>query len=192
VDGKINIGFDPGAGLARVKDRMLPAAVTLHYERGHGIPDLTLQIEVRDGVPQCRQATLQSTEDGREVLASDLRGVKLEEFIEAAAVRVGMDLTEQRQPDGVVTVIEPITTEKELRGTLAQIRAVRHEAKRRVTPELLQQVADVYRDNVDNNPTDAVAQFTGRAHRTATLYIHQARAAGYLGAAIVGKAGEQS
>jgi hypothetical protein len=119
--------------------------------------------------------------------------VKLEDFIEVAALLAAKTLTEHQQPDGgLVTVIEPITTEKESRATLAQVRAARHESRRRVTPEMLQQVADVYRDNVDNNPTDAVAQFTGRAHRTATLYVRQARAAGYLGAAIIGKAGEMS
>ncbi len=61
-----------------------------------------------------------------------------------------------------------------------------------MTDDFLKDVARVYRENVDNNPTMAVAQYTGRAHRTAALYVKQAREAGFLGAASRGKAGERS
>lgn len=60
-----------------------------------------------------------------------------------------------------------------------------------VTDELLRQVAQVYRDNINDNPTTAVAHHTGGAHRTAVLYVQQARQAGFLGAALPAKAGEQ-
>lgn len=61
-----------------------------------------------------------------------------------------------------------------------------------ITDELLREVADVYRANVDDRPTIAVAEHFGRQHRTAALYVKKARERGFLGAAAVGKAGEQS
>jgi hypothetical protein len=85
----------------------------------------------------------------------------------------------------------PTMTLDERRGTLATVRSVRREARRRVTDETLREVARVYRENVENNPTAAVAAYTGRAHRTAALYVQQARAAGFLGRTTPGKAGEQ-
>jgi len=49
----------------------------------------------------------------------------------------------------------------------------------------------VYRANVNDRPTEAVAEHFGRQHRTATQYIKRARERGFLGPAIKGKAGEQ-
>ncbi len=173
-----------------VRDRVVAATFELEMHREDGTPDLFLGFEVRDGVPQCRRAELRSSEGGREVLSSDLRGVKLEDLLELAVVQVALAL---RQPeDGeAVGALSMITTEEERRQTLSQTRGVRREARRRVTDDLLREVAQVYRDNVDDNPTAAVQRHTGRSHRTAALYVQQAREAGFLGASVRGKAGEQ-
>lgn len=180
------------AGIVRVKDRAVPAAFQMEVCSDNGTPDLVLSFEVRDGVPQCRRAELRSTEDGREVLSSDLRGVKLEDLLELAVLQVAMSLTVEHQEGGVVSHMTPITTEVEARETLTQIRSARREGRRRVTDDLLRDVARIYRENVDSNPTAAVADHTGRRHRTAALYVQQAREAGFLGASIPGKAGEQA
>jgi len=67
---------------------------------------------------------------------------------------------------------------------------VRRESRRHVTDDVLREVAQIYRDNVDGNPTAAVARHTGRAHRTAALYVQKAREKGFLGPSIGRKAGE--
>jgi hypothetical protein len=61
----------------------------------------------------------------------------------------------------------------------------------KITDALLREVATVYRANVNDKPTEAVAEHFGRQHRTATHYIKRARERGFLGSAIKGKAGEQ-
>ncbi len=181
-----------------VGDRVLPATFQLEMQRENGTPDLFLNFEVRDGVPQCRRAELRSTEEGREVLSSDLRGVRLEDLLELAVVQAAIAVVgpEEGRPVGALRMI---TTQEERRQTLSQTRTIRRgarrrvtEARRRVTEDLLREVAQVYRDNIDSNPTAAVQRHTGRAHRTAALYVQQAREAGFLGASIRGKAGEQS
>jgi hypothetical protein len=70
--------------------------------------------------------------------------------------------------------------------------APRSSSSAAVTPALLAEVARVYRENLDGNPTEAVAKYTGREHRTAALYVQRARKAGLLGPTSPGRKGEQS
>lgn len=172
----------------QVGTRAVPEAFELSIDRENGSPVLALGFEVRDGLPQCRRAELRSTDEGREVLSSDLRGVRVEDLLEQAVGAVAMLLDDDAER-GVWT-LEPVTTGGELRGTLAETRRLRRQARRRVTDELLREVAEVYRAHVDDAPTRAVAERTGRSHRTAALYVQQARQAGFLGAATHGRAGE--
>lgn len=74
----------------------------------------------------------------------------------------------------------------------AAVRGLRSRRKRKVDDDLLREVAEVYRANVDRGPTQAVAERFDKATSTAALYVSLARQHGFLGAAINGKAGEQS
>lgn len=70
----------------------------------------------------------------------------------------------------------------------AELRAVRQgveqaQARRRMTPDLLAEVATVYRSNEDLLPRQAVAQRWGISPHTASKWIREARDRGYLGAA---------
>ena len=164
-----------------------------------GSPQLSLHFEVRDGVPQCRRAEVVSTDAGREVLSSDLRNVKVADLLETAVSQAALvnlyEGTGVPDPVSGATMTKfsevPPQSEEQRRRIVSQTRKARKESRRRVTAELLAEVARVYRENVDGNPTMAVAEFTGRAHRTAALYIKQAREAGLLGAASPGKKGER-
>ncbi len=171
----------------QVKNRAVPPAFEMELEYLDGRPDLILGFEVRDGVPQCRRAELRSTDEGREVLASDLRGVKLEDLLEIAVAQVAMVF----ETNGGLTSMVPASTAAELQQTLRETRTVRREARRRVTDDVLREVAEVYRKNIGSNPTAAVAAHIGRSHRTAGLYVQRAREAGFLGKTTRGKAGEQ-
>lgn len=175
----------------RGKGRVLPAEFDLEVSYEDGSPDLVLGFEARAGVPQCRRVELRSTQAGREIRSSDLRKVKLEDMLEFAVVSVATVVEKEGQEGEAVIRTRPARTETERRGTLIRMRMVRREARRRVSDEMLRQIAQVYRDNIGGTPTAAVAEHTGRAHRTAALYIKQAREAGFLGAAVRGKAGEQ-
>lgn len=64
--------------------------------------------------------------------------------------------------------------------------------RRNITPELLAEVATVYREAMvaGNPPTQAVAEHFTTSHRTATRWVAEARSAGALGAALGPKPGE--
>jgi hypothetical protein len=190
---RITVTRDLGGrdSMTTVRSRVIPRTFRLEVARDDGTPDLRLGFQVRDGVPQCRSAELRSTDEGREVLASDLRGVRLEDLLEVALVQVGLVFETSGEGDTLLTTMEPIGTVDEARQTLAEMRGVRREARRKVSDEFLREVAEVYRANVSDKPTTAVARWSGKKHRTAGLYVKQAREKGYLGPAVVGKAGEE-
>jgi len=183
----------------QVKELAVPSPFELRVLPQDGTPDLVLGFEVRDGVPQCRRAELLSTQDGREVLANDLRGVRLEDFLELAMEHVALSQREGRQEGETVTMAwSPADADRHRRDVLRQTRSVRREARRQLTDERLREVAQIYRDNISDKPTAAVADHFERAHRTGALYVQQAReridpltGKPFLGAAVRGKAGEQ-
>jgi transposase-like protein len=43
-----------------------------------------------------------------------------------------------------------------------------------------QDVADIYRQHIDDRPTEAVSRAFGKSHRTAARWVQQAREAGLL------------
>ena len=65
---------------------------------------------------------------------------------------------------------------REIREFLEQ----RRSGKRRITGAFLEQVAEVYRANIDHAPTEAVSRTFGVKHRMATDYVKQARGRGLL------------
>ena len=165
-----------------------------------GSPILRLTFNAFGGVPECRRVELVSNgPDGREVRSSDLRRVRIEDLLETAVHQVAMVFTttgsSEPDPKSGATMTGYIgsapRTDRDRRQVVTGTRKARKEARRRVGPDFLADVARVYRENLDGNPTMAVADHTGRAHRTAALYVKQARDAGLLGAASPGKKGEQ-
>jgi hypothetical protein len=159
--------------------------------------EVRVEIEVdTGGVAECRDVRVVSVGAGRSVRARDIRAVKLDDLIEAGfalAVWQPAVLSEQARRHGVdasdwftgSTVDESQT---EVRG----LRRRRRDKNRTITDDLLREVAEVYRSNLDRGPTQAVAERFSKAPSTAALYVKLARDAGFLGAAIRGKAGEQS
>lgn len=73
---------------------------------------------------------------------------------------------------------------REVADVRARAAAVERPSKRRtMTPDLLRQVAEVYRKNLASGdaPTVGVASHFSVAHRTATRWVSEARKAGFLG-----------
>jgi hypothetical protein len=119
-----------------------------------GEPDVDLVFEVRNGRPECRQVRIRATEQGREVQAFDLDRIHIQELLEAAIryMWIGMSGDEK----------EEITLGLE---AVRQTRSAR--AARKITDAMLREVAEVYRKNVSNRPTAAVAEHFGKEHRDA-------------------------
>jgi hypothetical protein len=145
-------------------------------------PAVAAEFMVLDGVPQCRELRFVSREGGREIRAADCKRARVEDWLEDAVASVA--------ESGSKDFLYP-PTEKQRAETVRQVRVVRRESRRRITDNVLQEVAEVYRANLDDKPTEAVAKHFEKSHRTAALYVKLAREAGHLGKATKGKAGER-
>jgi hypothetical protein len=171
-------------GLARVPRRftvcLLDREDRIWQAAGRG-PDLELTFDVRNGRHECREVRVFSPDDaGREVKASDLSGIRIDDTLEMAMEYIFRGSTGDEASE--------IARGVEAKWAARDARASR---KVKITDALLREVASVYRANVNGKPTEAVAAHFGRQHRTATQYIQKARKRGFLGPAIKGKAGEQ-
>ena len=174
--------------LASVGQMQMPARFTLHLrDDDNGRPNVDLTWQVRDGAPKCTEVHIAAAEQGPEIRVTGLAGIRIEDCLERTvwwlmSVRV----------DGSDEVQLPDKTHwfdfGRAREAVAQTRAAR---KVKITDGVLQEVADIYRANVSDKPTEAVAEHFGKQHRTAALYINRARKRGFLGEAIKGKAGER-
>jgi hypothetical protein len=143
-------------------------------------PAWTARFQVVDGVAQCRELVVSAPADGREIRSRDLRRLRLEALAEDALARVADRRVTGE--DGRLEVVRDLPR----RG------GGRRPGRPRITDELLAEVAEVYRTNVDRNPTAAVARHFGLASdRTARLYVKRARTAGHLGDAVPGRPGER-
>lgn len=171
----------------KVGDRLLPPRYRLVSRPGEGDPQpaWTISFELREGVPVCTEVVVSANPGGREVRSTDLRSIRLEDYLEGTFVNVAM--RRWVDEEGVTHLQRDFGS---WRDTVRQVRGARRDARRKVTDELLEEVAKVYRDNIDSSPTQAVSDRLGVAERTARLYVRRARDAGFLGEAPRGKAGE--
>ncbi|HLZ37729.1 MAG TPA: hypothetical protein VKP64_08215 [Mycobacteriales bacterium] len=167
----------------------MPRTFTISHDREDESPVVELHCEVRGEVPQCRGVTVTSKDNGREIVSSDLRRVRVEDLLELAVVHVALAVRESDKNGRVRLGL--ITGEEGARATLRVTRQVRAEARRKMTPALLREVAEVYRASIGDRPTQAVARHFGVAHRTAALYVKKAREARELRPAVRGRGGEQ-
>jgi hypothetical protein len=164
----------------------LPKTFTAQLRDDHlGQPDVEVTWQVRDGKPECTAVTFTATE--QEVRTSWMCRIRLDDLLDAV-IRWMVSGIDDPATDWFDF---PRLAEAEAAGreAAAQVRIAR---KTKITDALLREVADVYRANVADGPTIAVAEHFGREHRTAALYVKKARERGFLGAAARGKAGEQS
>lgn len=180
----------PGWDVARLgTDRIVPRrfVVSVTYEP-QSLPQIEVVVELRHGVPQCRALTVRSTDEGHEVLSRHLRAVKVEDWI-TTGVAMAATYVVSSDEHGMHTR-DAQSNEEQVEATIRQLRDARRRP-RRGTDNRLREVAEVYRASiVTGTPTAEVAAHFDVAHRTATLYVKQARDRGFLGAATKGKAGE--
>ncbi len=143
---------------------LVPSDVDVDFSRDASGPLRTLKIEVRQGVPVCTEIRLASRPDGRGVRPSDLEAVDLANWIED----ILSECTWQATPDG------PISRPGE-RASRKAIEHARRVGRRKVTPALLQRVAEVYREHIDAKPIDAVRDEFDVSYRTAARYVELCR-----------------
>ena len=161
----------------RIGDRAIPPEILVDFPGGDNQPSLFMKITVRNGVPICSEFQLVAKQDGPEIRPKDLRSVNLDHWIEeivgACSTRwmgeghYGHDLDHQQ---GVKAV-----------------RQARKKSHRTMKPDLLQQVAEIYREHFDTGPVQAIQRAFGVSERTAARYVQLCRRDGLLPPTTKGK-----
>ncbi|MDQ3476863.1 MAG: hypothetical protein M3492_11175 [Actinomycetota bacterium] len=169
---------------------LMPAKFTVVYEDSAGEPGYEMDFEVRNGAPECRAVRISSSADGSEVQRKHLRMLSIDDHLEYAVSAVGMVIRTIDPVSGEITA-DNARDDAEVDKLIRQGRLARAESHRSLTDDMLREVAEIYRANVDTKPIEAVAAHFDKQHRTAQLYVKRARDAGFLGAALKGKAGER-
>lgn len=167
----------------RIGDRLVPPVVEVHFAGVDGQPALDMRLEVVNGVPQCRELRFTSVAGGREVKGLDLGAVRLAQWVEDI---FGMFASRIISDDGK-TVTAVLAEGDEVDAAQAMNRARKGRAARKITPDLIRRVADVYAAHLDDAPTQAVKRAFGVEDRQARKYVKLAEEHGYLTEAVPGK-----
>ncbi len=140
-------------------------------------PSLQIKFEIRGGNVVCASIHLDAKPRGRDVIADDFEKVrrKLANWTEVTVKAVMQHQTDRdefaiRAPDFV--------SQEEASAAFKSIN--KKQKRRKVTDRFLMEVADLYREFVDDDPWQTIADQYTVTKQTAARYIVQARKAGYL------------
>lgn len=182
MSGSIDFGtvawFPQSAyGTVRLGDREVPRCVNVEIgDPLSGSPLVRMRLEVIGDRPQCREVSFASVHDGRELRQGDFKAFQIADWIErvyALAAWPGYGNSAEWQAD-----------EPQLRKAVT---TARQPGSRKVNRAFLEEVADVYRRNINDRPTRTVAVAFGIAHSTAAEYVRRARAEALLPPTTSGK-----
>lgn len=158
-----------------------------------GVESIDITIAVEQGELVCEELVFRRSPGGS-VTSDALREVPVGWLVQQLAMQRAM--AKDVPPDTWLTNAEPdakimlpmgAATEG-LQGTARQALGRR---RRRVTRQMLEQVAATYRAAIDTGaPTQTVAEVFQVSHSTAARYVAKARDEGLLGETMPGKAGE--
>lgn len=151
--------------LVPVGDRLVPEAIFIKVDSDNANPELKMKIEVRQGIPIFTEVTLKSNPGGPDIRDRDLKNIYLDNWLREIVAEFS------ESPDG--------EGDGDRRHAIKNVEQVR-KGRSRMSPEYLERVAKVYRDNVTGKPTDAVRRAFGLTPRTAARYVSRAREAGLL------------
>ncbi|MGO9523849.1 hypothetical protein [Mycobacterium sp.] len=167
----------PDGGRVEVTDRaVVPMGDVKAYRQltythggGKGRPACRIIFEVQGGVPVCASFTL-SAVGQTPVRAKDLRAIKLDELRETVYATAGVFMPTS---DGKWLLTVGYSVEDRQHVEQAARR-------RKVTPELLSQVAEIHNQAPDDGHLEAVVSAFRVSERQAWRYIAQARKEGLI------------
>ncbi len=178
---KLDVGWAESDELDTVEvgDRLVARSIRVTFPGADGQPQLEMTIDSSSGVPRCAELRLVAVEGGREVRTTDLRLVAVEDWIEVV-VPAFMDEITERSGGGITAVTRVADSDADYSKKARRVlRQARRADRRKVTPELLRKVAEVYTGN-EPRPAEAVEVAFVVSARTAYRYIKLARVAGFI------------
>lgn len=155
------------------RERHMPQWMEVEFF-GYSEPNAWARVELRDKVPRLVELGWRAGVEAREIKPVDIRGHDLNAIVDD--LYATFILTVDHDERLVYHQAGAETIEPALRTLLDD----RRSARPRITGALLEDVAKVYRANIQHAPTEAVAKAFGVKHRTATNYVKQARDRGLL------------
>lgn len=176
---EIDVGWaiakvSPYANRVVIADRFLPESIDVVSKDVPDVPSIILRLEIVEGVPACTEVQMrQRTSAG--VRQTDLHTLNLTEI--ANDVFAAMSWPATIAPDGK-TIVLAIGGGTSDRGHAR--RSFNQQRRRKITPELLQTVAQTFREHESERPIEAVAAVCQVKDRMAAKYVRMARDAGYL------------
>lgn len=156
---------------AEVGDWWVPESIDLELYGDEGSPTTRARIEVRDGRPEIVRVEIVSRAGEPSVRQSDLRAIQVEALVELLA---GFGVKVPVGTDVIAAGLDP----EQYAVALGELRQMR--GPRKITPAFLERVAEVYKANVDDNPTLAVRRTFFVGERMASDYVQRARREGLL------------
>ncbi|TDL02151.1 hypothetical protein [Mycobacterium paragordonae] len=166
----------------------VPRSIELTTSGGPG-PDMHARVELRDGSPVLTELSWKSGPGQGEIQQKHLRRTEIAKLV--------TDLVVSTIAQPATGSVGPLPTDDdELLKVLRERKRMRQQStavarrfverqrlpreRRVMTPEFLQQVANVYRENIDGNPTKAVETTFNVRYRMAGKYVEAARQRGLL------------
>jgi hypothetical protein len=164
----------PDGGRVDITDGVLVPMgdVVTYRELTYTNAGVEIVFEVRDRVPGCVSIKLRPAEGERHIRAKDLAAIKLDQLRDECFAVAG--------------VFTPISDGEGLTHTVSAARKLteRSATRRKVTPELLSRVAEIYTSTpatqADARVDAVVAAFGGISKRQAWRYIAQAKREGLI------------
>lgn len=164
--------------------RLMPAWVECDF-LGHNEPDRHIRIELRDGVPRLVELTFRAGPGQSEIRQKHLRATELASLVNTIYRQWIFEVRDvwRDDPGGIGIPAVGEKQQRILRNLVDDMRT----GRRHVNAELLRQVAQVYRDNFEHAPVEAVARVFGVKPRMAHEYVRRARDRGFLSPTTQGK-----
>lgn len=169
-----------GDGSVRVGDYDVPPRLRLQSRR---VGDLELEVdyEVRDGQPCCSRLVIYAPDHGAGILQEHLKEIHVANLMRLAYRATALVPDDEESSSRL--------NDEDMRPHLGKIERSVDAARtqrRKVTPEFLRRVAEVYRTN-PARPTTEVARQFDVAYSTAAGWVLRARRAGLLPATTPGR-----
>lgn len=159
-----------------LEDHWIPKVIEFEGG-GDGDPYVYARVEVGAAGPKLVELRFLSTDpDARGVRQADLRATQVSALLDLAAVYT---IRIERDEDGAVA--RAVTSHgAAFAEHLRFVGGMGPGRPRDITPQLLERVAKLYRDNIAGYPTKAVEHHFQVSQRTAAEYVSRARKRGLL------------
>jgi hypothetical protein len=163
--------------VVRLGDRMVPRQLAVELTLDPSLIEYRFLLEVVHQRPTCREIQIIAPE-GSEIHNRDLAAIKIGNFIANAFA-----MTSHQEGE---TTLDRFVGLPGIARTFSKAAGSRY---RKLSPELLERVAETYRQNVTGKPTEAVRLAFGISYPTAARWVAAARTAGFLPPTTPGKKG---